>query len=424
MTETNSTPGGGGKKWVVAAGLLLVVLGVGVYANTRVNFGQMWKIYTFFDEDIRVENFRHVDRIMPSKAIHRSGEPHKFPVDIRELNDTYEFKGETKSIEEFFEKTVTTGFLVVKDDTIVTERYFLGATEETTFTSMSVAKSFVSALVGVAIDDGLIESVDAPITDYVPKLKGSGYDGVPIKHVLQMSSGVAFDEEYDNLFSDINMMFYEVFGLGKSLDDYMASLKPQSPSGSTSYYRSCDTQALGMLISSVTGKTVPEYLEEKIWSKIGMEYDAFWSTDDFGTEIAFGFLNAALRDYAKFGTLFLHNGNWNGEQIVSESWARESVAPDNPNLQPGEKPEGFETFGTFGYQYQWWIPDRPDEEFMAIGVWGQYIYVNRKENLVVVKTSVDPDFEANNYEHDDETMAIFRSIAAHLSATAPSESPK
>jgi CubicO group peptidase (beta-lactamase class C family) len=239
-----------------------------------------------------------------------------------------------------------------------------------------------------------------------------------------MSSGVKFNEEYDNLFSDINMMFYEVFGLGRPLDDYIASLEPESPSGVTSYYRSCDTQALAMLISAVTGQTVSEYLEEKIWSRIGMEYDAFWSADDFGNVIAFGFLNAALRDYAKFGTLYLHYGNWNGEQIVSESWARESVVPDNPNLTPGKKPAGFETFGTYGYQYQWWIPDDPDEEFMAIGVWGQFIYVNRKENLVIVKTSVDPEFEANDYEHDDETMAIFRSIAAHLSATAPGESPK
>ena len=411
------------KKWLIVAALLFIFSGVFIYMIAQVNLGQMWKIYTFFDEDIRVENFRHVDRIMPAKVIHRSGERFQFPVDIRELNDTYEFKGETKSIENFLEETVTTGFLVVKDDRIVTERYFLGATEETTHTSMSVAKSFVSALVGIAIDDGLIEGVDRPITDYVPKLKGSGYDGVPIKHVLQMSSGVEFDEEYDNLFSDINMMFYEVFGLGRPLDEYMASLKPQTPSGVTSYYRSCDTQALAMLISEVTGKTVSEYLEEKIWSKIGMEYDAFWSTDDFGSEIAFGFLNAALRDYAKFGTLYLHNGNWNGEQIVSESWARESVVPDNPNLQPGRKPEGFETFGTFGYQYQWWIPDHPDEEFMALGVWGQFIYVNREENLVIVKTSVDPDFEANNYEHDDETVAMFRSIAAHLADSEEVEMP-
>ncbi len=424
MTETNPPTSMRKKILAVAAVLILIFSGVVIYMITRIDFEKMAKINSLFDEDIRVENFRHVERIMPSKAIHRSGERFRFPVDIRDLNETYEFKGETKSVEDFLEETVTTGFLVVKDDRIVTERYFLGATEETTFTSMSVVKSFVSALVGIAIDDGLIESVDRPITDYVPKLKGSGYDGVPIKHVLQMSSGVKFDEEYDNQFSDINMMFLEVFGLGRSLDDYMASLEPQSPSGVTSYYRSCDTQALAMLISSVTGKTVSEYLEEKIWSRIGMEYDAFWSTDDFGTEIAFAFLNAALRDYAKFGTLYLHSGNWNGEQIVSESWTRESVVPDNPNLQPGEKPEGFETFGTFGYQYQWWIPDNPDEEFMALGVWGQFIYVNRKENLVVVKTSVDPEFETNDYEHDDEAVAIFRSIAAHLSAKVPSESPK
>ncbi len=401
--------------WKAIVILFLVLLGLVLVTLAKTNPGKMWKIYTFFDEDIRVENFRHVERIFPANPIRRSGPKYEFERDIRKLTDEYEFGGEKRSIEEFLAHTVTTGFLVVKNDRIVSERYFHGANEETHFTSMSVAKSFVSALVGIAIDEGLIESVDRPITDYVPKLKGSGYDGVPIKHVLQMSSGVKFNEVYDDLFSDINLLFYKVFGLGQPMDDYMAGLGSEGPSGETSYYRSCDTQALGMLISEVTGKSVSAYLEEKIWGRIGMEYDAFWSTDDHETEIAFGFLNATLRDYAKFGMLYLHNGSYNGEQIVSKEWAKKSVTPDNPNLQPGEKPEGFETFGTFGYQYQWWIPDEPDGEFMALGVWGQYIYVYPKENLVIVKTSVDPDFEANEYEHDEEAMAIFRSISEFLS---------
>ncbi|NQU08172.1 MAG: serine hydrolase, partial [Candidatus Abyssubacteria bacterium] len=356
------------KKWPIVAILILVFFGLVVCIIARVNLGQMWEIYTFFDEGKRIENFRHTERVFPVRGIRRSDPQYHFARDIRELNTTYGFKGETRKVNEFLARTVTTGFLVVKDDKIVTERYFHGATEDTLMTSMSVVKSFVSALVGIAIDDGLIEGVDRPITDYVPKLKGSGYDGVPIKHVLQMSSGVKFDEVYDDTFSDINLLFYKVFGLGQSLDDYMANLKPEYPSGETSYYRSCDTQALGMLVSTVTGKTVSAYLEEKIWGKIGMEYDASWCIDQHGTEISFAFLNAALRDYAKFGMLYLHEGNWNGEQIISQSWVRESVVPDNPNLQPGRKPEGFETFGTFGYQYQWWIPDHPDEEFMALGV--------------------------------------------------------
>jgi CubicO group peptidase (beta-lactamase class C family) len=414
MNEKSPAVKSDSRIWKAAAASLLVLSGLVLLVLVKTNPTKMWKIYTFFDEDKRIENFRHLERIMPANKISRSGPKHKFTRNIRELNTTYEFRGETRSVDEFLDRTVTTGFLVVKDDMIVTEKYFLGATEETMFTSMSVAKSFVSALVGIAIDEGFIKTVDDSISDYVTALRGSGYDGVPIKHVLQMSSGVKFDEVYDDLFSDINLLFYKVFGLGQPMNDYMAGLGPESPSGETSYYRSCDTQALGMLISAVTGKSVSEYLEEKIWSKIGMEYDAFWSTDDHGTELAFGFLNAALRDYAKFGVLYLHGGSYNGEQIVSEEWVRESVTPDNPNLQPGEKPEGYETFGNFGYQYQWWIPDNPDGEYLAIGVWGQYIYVYPKENLVIVKTSVDPDFEENNYEHDDETVAVCRSIAAFL----------
>lgn len=389
----------------------------GALAAASGNVRRMWSIYTFFDEGRRVENFRRLDQIMPVHRIRRSGPKFVFERVPVELNRSYSFKGATKDVDDFLKETCTTGFLVVKNDKIVDERYFLDATESSLFTSMSVAKSFVSALVGIAIDDGLISGVDRPITDYVPKLKGSGYEGVPIKHILQMSSGVKFDEEYDKFLSDINLMFYKVFGFGQSIDDYMAGLKPELPSGTTSYYRSCDTQALGMLISAVTGRSVSAYLEEKIWSKLGMEYDALWCTDTNGTEIAFGFLNAALRDYAKFGRLYLNGGNWDGERIVSESWVRESVTPDNPNLQPGPKPAEFRTFGNFGYQYQWWIPETPDGEFMAIGVWGQYIYVSPKENLVIVKTSVDPHFGDNDFEHDDETVAVCRSIAEHLRET-------
>ncbi len=414
MNEKSPAVKPGNKMLRLAAVILLVLFGFVLLILVKTNPGKMWKIYTFFDEGKRIENFRHLEQIMPAKRIRRSGSKHEFARNIRELNKTYEFRGETRSVGGFLDRTVTTGFLVVKDDEIVTEKYFLGATEETMFTSMSVAKSFVSALVGIAIDEGFIKDVDDSITDYVTTLRGSGYDGVPIKHVLQMSSGVKFNEVYDDLFSDINLLFYKVFGLGQPMDDYMAGLGAESPSGETSYYRSCDTQALGMLISAATGKSVSEYLEEKIWGRIGMEHDAFWSTDDHGTEIAFGFLNAALRDYAKFGTLYLHGGSYNGEQIVSKEWVSESVTPDNPHLQPGEKPKGYETFGNFGYQYQWWIPDNPDGEYLAIGVWGQYIYVYPKENLVIVKTSVDPDFEANNYEHDDETVTLCRSIAAFL----------
>jgi len=398
---------------LIAAILMLGLIGFGV--SKRENLQRMWNVYTFFDEDKRIENFHRMDRIMPARTIHHAGPAFQFQRNETELNPFYIFNGESKKVDDFLAETITTGLLVVKDDIIVTERYFHGVSKDSLCTSMSVAKSFVSALVGIAIDDGLIAGVEKAITDYVPKLKGSGYEGVPIKHVLQMSSGVKFNEEYDNQSSDINTMFLKIFGLGQPIDDYMAKIRPEFPSGTTSYYRSCDTQALGMLISAVTGKSVSTYLEEKIWSKIGMEHDAFWCTDLSGTELSFAFLNATVRDYARFGRLYLHNGNWNGSQIVSEKWVRESVTPDDPNLQPGPKPESYEiSFGNFGYQYQWWIPEHSDGEFMAIGVWGQYIYVSPKDNLVIVKTSVDPHFADNNYEHDEETAAVCRAIAQGL----------
>ena len=287
MNEEKRSTESSNTKWLITAlaSLLLIVLVIFVFAGNNVR--KMWQIYTFFDEDTRIENFRHAERVFPTRRVRRSGEIFQFERDIRDLNPTYEFKGETRKVEEFLERTVTTGFLVVKDDKVITERYFRGAAEDSMLTSMSVVKSVVSALVGIAIDEGLISGVDRAITDYVPKLKGSGYDGVPIKHVLQMSSGVKFDEVYDDMFSDINLMFYKVFGFGQPIDDYIAGLGSEHPSGETSYYRSCDTQALGMLVSAVTGKSASAYLEEKIWGKIGMEYDALWSMDNNGVELTF-----------------------------------------------------------------------------------------------------------------------------------------
>ncbi len=414
MNERMSREKAHKRRWLFIIFMLLVPVGILMFLIAIVDFGQMWRIYTFFDENERIENFRNCGEIFPVRRIRCPAQKYAFAQNIRPLSGTYEFKGKTAEIDEFLEETITTGLLVVKDDKIVTERYYHESGEDTLFTSMSVVKSFVSALVGIAIDEGLISGVDRPISDYVPGLRGSGYDGVPIKHVLQMSSGVKFDEVYEDLFSDINLLFYKVFALNQPINDYMVNLKREHPSGTTSYYRSCDTQALGMLISAVSGKPVSAYLEEKIWTKIGMEYDATWCTDTHDTEIAFGFLNAALRDYAKFGMLYLHNGNWGGQQVVSADWVHESVTPDNPNLQPGPKPEEYWTFGNFGYQYQWWIPENPDGEYLAIGVWGQYIYVYPKENLVVVKTSVDPHFADNDFEHDDETVEVFRAIAACL----------
>jgi CubicO group peptidase (beta-lactamase class C family) len=286
----------------------------------------------------------------------------------------------------------------------------MGATQESQLTSFSMAKSFVSALVGIAIDEGRIAGVDRPVTDYVPQLKGSGYDGVPIKHILQMSSGVHFDEDYASWTSDISIMFAKSFVLGSPINAYAQGLRSERRSGEAFNYISVDTQVLGMLLVNATGQPLATYLEEKVWGPLGMESDTAWVTDRPGTdgmEYAFCCLNATLRDYAKFGRLYLRGGDWEGRRVVPEHWVRESIVPDKPYLVHSG---AYTPDWTIGYQYQWWVPDGSDGEFMAIGVWGQYIYVNPRRNVIIVKTAVDPDFD----DRDMENLTAFRAIAAAL----------
>ena len=346
--------------------------------------------------------FRTMGELFPSRNIEPPEQTFKFGNDPRELDIAYEFKGKTRTLDDLFRRTKTTGFLVVKDNSIVYEKYFRGGCEESLFTSWSVAKSFLSALIGIAIEEGHIESVNDPISMYVPELEETGYNNVPIKHILQMSSGVDFDETYYDLTSDIYVMMEKVFLFKRPVKNTILNLESERPSGEHFRYASSDSLALGMLLSRVTGTTASAYLEEKIWRPLGMESQANWNIDSEGVELVFCCLNATLRDYARFGRLYLHKGNWDGVQVVPEEWVLESVVPDQPHLQPDKTGDGW------GYQYQWWVPEEADGEFLACGVFGQYIYVNTGKNLVIVKTSADPKMA------DSESVAAFRAIADHL----------
>lgn len=382
---------------------LAITLGASADTLSSIHAGNLT---TMLSEDRRIENFRHMERIFPVKTIRRKGPVFEFkesPEDLGAL--TYAWKGETRTLEHFLDKTTTTNFLVVKDDTILYERYFRGNTKDSLATSMSVAKSFTSALIGIAIEEGHIKGLNDAITDYVPALQGSGYDGVPIKHLLQMSSGIDFSEVYDDQTSDIVLLFGRL-SAGESIVDYAAGLKSQRKSGEAFNYASINTNVLGFLIESVTGKSPAKYLEEKIWRRLGMESNATWGTDNHGNVLTFAYLNVTARDYAKFGRLYLNKGNWNGQQILPAAWVEESVKPDRDYLRLNDPESGWD----IGYQYQWWVPEGSEGEFTGIGVWGQYLYVNPAQNVVIVKNSVDPLFG----QRDLETIAVFRAICRTL----------
>ncbi|MFI5398267.1 MAG: serine hydrolase domain-containing protein [Candidatus Binatia bacterium] len=397
-------------------GLTAGVLFVGVVAVWMWRFAVIERVLTLLRQDTQIQNFRRMQEVFPSRIIPKSSVPVRFERSVVDLDVTYQYRGKVSRLDEFLQRTTTLGLLVLQDDRIVYERYFFGATEDSRFTSWSVAKSFVSALVGIAIDERRIAGVDEPIVKYVPELEHSGYARASIKDVLQMSSGVEFNEDYDNALSDISRMYLMSFLFGSRINAYPAAVGSKRAPGEAFDYVSVNTQSLGMLLSHVTGKSLATYLEEKLWSPLGMEEDAYWITDRTGAdamEYAFCCLNVTLRDYAKFGRLFLRGGDWNGTQIISQSWVSQSVVPDKAYLRltGADRPEWAGPDWDIGYQYQWWVPAGDDGEFTGIGVWGQYLYVNPRAHVIIVKASVDPDFD-----RDMETIAAFRAITAGLEA--------
>lgn len=373
------------------------------------------KIFTrinLYAPETRVENFRSIDEIFDTLPIEREitttildyGE--KIP-----LPTTYNLRGKSLSIQDYLSKTDATGLLVMKNGQILFEEYYLGTTDRSRLVSMSIAKSLVSALVGVAIDEKLIGSIDDLVTDYLPYLNDTGYQDVTVEHLLQMSSGVSFSEAYDDINSEINQMVAESTIWGRPIAKFPKRLVSTHAPGDKFNYSSMDTQILGLILEEVTGAPLTKYIEKKLWGPLGMESGASWVADgggDNATVFAFCCINAILRDYARFGQLYLQSGEWRGEQIVPRDWVKKSTQPDleYPSLKDHYTSDDWE----FGYQYQWWMPRTDQNEFMAIGVWGQYIYVNPQAQTVIVKTSVDP----GHGEGDFEALQVFRAIVESL----------
>ena len=316
-----------------------------------------------------VYNFADVNdyKRFPSRPLLAHETPFKF---FETTAGKFPKKVGNKSFDEFLEDRNTLAFIIIKNDTIQYEKYFDNYQQNSWVPSFSVAKSVSSILIGCAIDDGFIKSVDEPITNYIPELKDKGFDKVTIKHVLQMTSGLDFNESYVNPFGHAASFYY-----GLNLRKEISKLKLKNTPGTTFDYVSGNSQLLGLILErSLMGKTVTAYLQERIWTPLGMEYNASWSMDqeENGLEKTFCCLNACARDFAKIGRLYKNKGNWNGKQIISEKWVMESTKLDTT--------EGSAPY----YQYQWWLP-KPGEGFVAVGILGQYIYVNPKKDIVIVR---------------------------------------
>jgi CubicO group peptidase (beta-lactamase class C family) len=382
----------GGRKPLPRIALLVCVVVLGAALWKQVEIRRLLAVNTLFEPDRIVGNFSQMDRAF----LHRH-------LDLGQSAPSAMPQGTPlvlpKGMEDFLDARRVTSLVVLKDGAVVHESYRLGTGAEDLRIGWSLSKSFLSALAGIVHAEGAITSLDDPVTRYAPQLKTGAYDGATVRHVLNMATGVTFDEDYLDYHSDINRMG-RVLALGRLMDDFAADLNETFATPGTDWqYVSIDTHVLGMVIRGATGRSIPELMAEKIIAPLGFEVPPYYLTDGAGVAFVLGGLNLTTRDLARFGQMIVQGGEWNGRQIVPRDWVIASTTASAPTAA-----------GEYGYGYQWWMPqDGRPREYMGRGIYGQYLYINEEANVVIALTAADPDFRDGTIQR--EHIKYFRRIA-------------
>lgn len=371
------------------------------YRHAGEPIGSIREVYSgHLYPDRQVNTFRNTDRLFATRAVQAGTDPHPLPAIGDSLqNFRFESRGDSYDLYDFLSLNRVAGLLVVKEGAVVFEHYALGNDARTRWMSMSVVKSMTATLVGAAIKDGYIDSLDDPLTRYLPLFEGSAYDGVTIRQLLQMSSGVAWNETYTDPASDRRAMLEaQIAQRPGAILELMAGLDRAAAPGTRWNYSTGETSVVGALVQAATGMPVADYLSEKIWRPFGMETDARWWLDSpGGQEIGGSGLSATLRDYARFGLFMLGGGEVNGRSILPEGWIAQATSPQ---VIGGKAVD---------YGYMWWPLD--EGAYAAIGIFGQFVYVHPDDNLVVAMWSAQPKPEGKDAVDE---YAFFNALAAAL----------
>lgn len=365
----------------------------------------------------QVDHFCRMADLLPSVEMPASTRPRPWPAGAPvEAPETFDLFGHAKPFADGFTETETAALLLLHRGEVRYERYALTGGPEVRWISMSVAKSFVSALVGIAIEDGHIGGVDDMISDYIDVPDGSAYDGVAIRDVLRMASGARWSEDYSDPTSDALRLAQAMSGEG-TLVDFVGGMVRELEPGTVCRYNSGDTQALGLLLLRATGRSLADYMHEKLVEPLGFTSSCSWLVDSAGTEAAFACLTATARDFARLGELYRNGGRVGDVQVVPEAWVQESVAESAPPFEPIP---GLEGEPPIGYGYQWWIPKSDagtTGEFSGIGVYNQFVYVDPAREVVVVKLSANRRYGTSLEESDNreaENMEMLRALARQV----------
>ena len=379
------------------------------YPHADEPIGTVEQIYDgHLTPDLAVSTFRNIDRLFPVRAIEAGDDPRPLPEAKKNLETlvTMEADGKTYDLYDFLALNNVVGMIVLQRGEVVYETYQRGNTSETRWMSMSVAKSITSTLVGAAIEDGHIGSVDDMVVDYVPSLQGSAYDGVSIRDVLLMASGVEWNETYTDPTSDRrDLLRAQIAQKPGAAMAVMAALPRAAEPGTVHNYSTGETQVLGEVVYGAVGGPLSAYLSERIWKPYGMETDAnWWLASPDGIEIGGSGISATLRDYARFGQFFLEGGVIDGERVLPEDWTE--MAGQKQSLKDGT---------VIDYGLMWWPgwteASNADGAFAAIGIQGQNVYINPTRNVIIATHMAQPKPLG---KEPIDPMAFFDAVVAAL----------
>ena len=382
-------------KWIGRGLLALIILAAVVGLWKREEVARLSAVLSLFSEDRIVGNFSSMEGIFLSKPLVQS-DLSASPLPTAPTTTL------PQPVIDWIAARDVTALVVLKNGAVVFEEYYKGTGPDDLRINWSISKSYLSALMGVLLDEGAIGSIDDPVVQYAPALATSAYRDASIKDVLQMSSGVTFDEDYLAFFSDINKMG-RVLALGGSMDTFAAGQTESFAAPGVQWkYVSIDTHVIGMVIRGATGRDIPGLLTEKIIAPLQMQANPVYLTDGYGVAFVLGGLNTTTRDNARFGQMIANGGRWQGRQIVPADWIDASTVA-SARTAPG----------TTGYGYQWWVPvGAQPGQFMARGIYGQYIYIDRINDVVIAVHAADRQFREPGVDQQNE--AIFRVIAESL----------
>jgi CubicO group peptidase (beta-lactamase class C family) len=357
-------------------------------------------------QDERDFGFRRMEELTPARTI-SNGETFRELPRGDDLALAIAIDGEEWTLDRYLEDQRTAGLVVLHNGAVRLERYRLGADVDTRWTSFSVAKSYTSTLVGAAILDGHIGSLDDAVTTYIPELAGSGYDGVTLRQLLTMTSGVRWNEDYTDPESDVSL--FNMVTPEPGIDPivtYMRTLEREAEPGTRWLYNTGETNLIGVVVANAVGMPLADYLSQKIWSRAGMAQDGEWLVNAGGNEIAGCCISATVRDYARFGLFVLDGGMIGDERVVPEDWYETAGTRQADFGVPGR-----------GYGYQWWTFD--DGSFAAQGIFGQGIFIDPARGLVIASNGNWPI--ASGPGPRERRNAFYRAVQAAIDAEGAGE---